>query len=91
MCSNEHSSYNQYYHSKIRKLLLNQQILSKTKFENEQVQPSSMDLFRTKGMAYENHSEDKRTVNSCISEFAMQEIDLSNGYILEKGSVYLIE
>ena len=45
MCSNEHSSYKSVLPSqKIRKLLLNQQIISDTKFENEQVQPSSMDL-----------------------------------------------
>ena len=95
MCSNEHSSYKSVLPSqKIRKLLLNQQILSDTKFENEQVQPSSMDL-RLGPKAWRMRASFlpgiKRTVNSCISEFAMQEIDLSNGYILEKGSVYLIE
>ena len=95
MCSNEHSSYKSVLPSqKIRKLLLNNQIISDTKFENEQVQPSSMDL-RLGPKAWRMRASFlpgiKRTVNSCISEFAMQEIDLSNGYILEKGSVYLIE
>ena len=95
MCSNEHSAFKSVLPSqKIRKLLQNQQILSDTKFENEQIQPSSMDL-RLGPKAWRMRASFlpgiQRTVNSCISEFAMQEIELSKGYILEKGSVYLIE
>ena len=70
MCSNEHSSYKSVLPSqKIRKLLLNQQIISDTKFENEQVQPSSMDL-RLGPKAWRMRASFlpgiKRTVNSCI-------------------------
>ena len=95
MCSNEHTVYKSVLPSqKIRKLLQNQQIVSNANFENEQIQPSSMDL-RLGPKAWRMRASflpgTQRTVNSCISEFAMQEIELSNGYILEKGSVYLIE
>ena len=95
MCSNDHTAYKSVLPSqKIRNLLKNQQIVSNTNFENEQIQPSSMDL-RLGPKAWRMRASFlpgiQRTVNSCISEFAMQEIELSNGYILEKGSVYLIE
>ena len=95
MCSNEHTTYKSVLPSqKLRSLLQNQQIVSNTKIENEQIQPSSMDL-RLGPKAWRMRASFlpgmKRTVSSCISEFAMQEIDLSSGYILEKGSVYLVE
>lgn len=95
MCSNEHTTYKSVLPSqKLRSLLQNQQIVSNTKIENEQIQPSSMDL-RLGPKAWRMRASFlpgmNRTVNSCISEFAMQEIDLSSGYILEKGSVYLVE
>ena len=95
MCSNEHTAHKLVLPSqKIRNLLHSHQIVSNSKFENEQIQPSSMDL-RLGPKAWRMRASFlpgiKRSVSSCISEFAMQEIDLSKGYILEKGSVYLIE
>ena len=78
----------------IRKLILDEAITFETPLEQNQIQPSSIDL-RLSSKAWRMRASFlpgiKRTVNSCISEFAMQEIELSNGYILEKGSVYLIE
>ena len=95
MCSNDHTAHKLVLPSqKIRKLLHSHQIVSNSKFENGQIQPSSMDL-RLGPKAWRMRASFlpgiKRSVSSCISEFAMQEIDLSKGYILEKGSVYLIE
>ncbi len=95
MCSNEHTAHKLVLPSqKIRKLLQSHQIVSNSKFENGQIQPSSMDL-RLGPKAWRMRASFlpgiKRSVSSCISEFAMQEIDLSKGYILEKCSVYLIE
>ena len=63
-------------------------------FEKDQIQPSSIDL-RLGSKAWRMRASflpgTDRKVSSCISEFAMQEIDLSKGYILEKGSVYLVK
>ena len=78
----------------IRGLLHKKQIFSNLNFEKDQIQPSSIDL-RLGSKAWRMRASFlpgiKRKVSSCISEFAMQEIDLSNGYILEKGSVYLVK
>ena len=95
MCSIEHTIDKSVLPSQnIRNLLYNKQIISNSTFENEQIQPSSVDL-RLGSKAWRMRASFlpgvKRTVSSCISEFAMQEIDLSKGYILEKGSVYLVE
>ena len=95
MCSIEHTIDKSVLPSQnIRNLLYNKQIISNSTFENEQIQPSSVDL-RLGSKAWRMRASFlpgvKRTVSSCISEFAMQEIDLSEGYILEKGSVYLVE
>ena len=78
----------------IRELLHKKQIFSNLNFEEDQIQPSSIDL-RLGSKAWRMRASFlpgiKRKVSSCISEFAMQKIDLSNGYILEKGSVYLVK
>ena len=95
MCSKEHAYYKSVLPSQqIRELLHKKQIFSNLNFEKDQIQPSSIDL-RLGSKAWRMRASFlpgiKRKVSSCISEFAMQEIDLSNGYILEKGSVYLVK
>ena len=95
MCSKEHAFNKSVLPSQqIRELLHKKQIFSNLNFEEDQIQPSSIDL-RLGSKAWRMRASFlpgiKRKVNSCISEFAMQEIDLSNGYILEKGSVYLVK
>ena len=78
----------------INSLIINKKINSLLAFEKEQIQPSSLDL-RLGKKAWRMRASflpgKKRTVSSCISEFSMQEINLTEGYILEKGSVYLVE
>ena len=95
MCSKEPVYYKSVLPSQeIRGLLHKKQIFSNLNFEKDQIQPSSIDL-RLGSKAWRMRASFlpgiKRKVSSCISEFAMQEIDLSNGYILEKGSVYLVK
>ena len=78
----------------INSLIINKKINSLLAFEKEQIQPSSLDL-RLGKKAWRMRASflpgKKRTVSSCISEFSMQTINLAKGYILEKGSVYLVE
>ena len=95
MCSKEPVYYKSVLPSQeIRGLLHKKQIFSNLNFEKDQIQPSSIDL-RLGSKAWRMRASFlpgiKRKVSSCISEFAMQEIDLSHGYILEKGSVYLVK
>ena len=95
MCSKEHAFYKSVLPSQnIRELLDKKQIFSNLNFEKDQIQPSSIDL-RLGSKAWRMRASflpgTDRKVSSCISEFAMQEIDLSKGYILEKGSVYLVK
>ena len=95
MCSKEHAFYKSVLPSQnIRELLDKKQIFSSLNFEKDQIQPSSIDL-RLGSKAWRMRASflpgTDRKVSSCISEFAMQEIDLSKGYILEKGSVYLVK
>ena len=95
MCSKEHAFYKLVLPSQdIKELLDKKQIFSNLNFEKDQIQPSSIDL-RLGSKAWRMRASflpgTDRKVSSCISEFAMQEIDLSKGYILEKGSVYLVK
>ena len=95
MSSKEHAFYKSVLPSQdIRELLDKKQIFSNLNFEKDQIQPSSIDL-RLGSKAWRMRASflpgTDRKVSSCISEFAMQEIDLSKGYILEKGSVYLVK
>ena len=95
MCLKEHAYYKSVLPSQgIRELLHKKQIFSNLNFEKDQIQPSSIDL-RLGSKAWRMRASflpgTDRKVSSCISEFAMQEIDLSKGYILEKGSVYLVK
>ncbi len=78
----------------IRKLVSNKAVTSKQPLETGQIQPSSIDL-RLSSKAWRMRASflpgKNRTVKTWIDELAMQEINLSNGYILEKGSVYLVQ
>jgi len=60
----------------------------------EQIQPASLDL-RLSSKAYRIRASflpgRSASVEEKISEFAMHEIDLRNGAVLEKGCVYLIQ
>ena len=95
MCSKEHAFHKLVLPSQgIRDLVHRKQIFSNLNFEKDQIQPSSIDL-RLGSKAWRMRASFlpgmKRKVSSCISEFAMQEIDLSKSCILEKGSVYLVK
>ena len=78
----------------IRKLIKNNVIRSTVSIEPEQIQPSSIDL-RLSARAWRMRASflpgNHRKVKILIDQLSMQEIDLDNGYILEKGSVYLVE
>ena len=80
MCSKEPVYYKSVLPSQeIRGLLHKKQIFSNLNFEKDQIQPSSIDL-RLGSKAWRMRASFlpgiKRKVSSCISEFAMQEIDL---------------
>ena len=78
----------------IRQLILKNYIGSCTPIQPGQIQPSSIDL-RLSARAWRMRASflpgDHRKVKILIDQLSMQEIDLDNGYILEKGSVYLVE
>ena len=78
----------------IRKLVVNKIIGFETPLESGQIQPSSIDL-RLSSRAWRMRASflpgKNRKVEALINQLAMQEIDLSKGYILEKGSVYLVQ
>ncbi len=77
----------------IRKLNYEKVIFSAENIYNDQVQPSSLDL-RLSASAWRMRASflpgENQKVEVRLREYAMQEIDLSNGFILEKGSVYLV-
>ena len=60
----------------------------------EQIQPASLDL-RLGARAWRVRASflagQGRTVSERLSDFEMHQIDLSNGYVLEKGCVYVVE
>ena len=78
----------------IRKLILDEAITFETPLEQNQIQPSSIDL-RLSSKAWRMRASflpgKIQKVGAWIDQLAMQEIDLSQGYILEKGSVYLVQ
>jgi dCTP deaminase len=61
---------------------------------DEQIQPASLDL-RLGARAWRVRASflagQGRTVAERLSDFEMHQIDLSNGYVLEKGCVYVVE
>ncbi len=68
-------------------------ISSALPIESRQIQPASLDL-RLGKRAWRVRasflSGEASTVRKRLSEFAMHEIDLTNGAVLEKGCVYLV-
>ncbi|MDG2355649.1 MAG: 2'-deoxycytidine 5'-triphosphate deaminase [Paracoccaceae bacterium] len=78
----------------IRKLITNRVISSEASLNPMQIQPSSIDL-RLSSRAWRMRASflpgKKRKVKTLIDQLAMQEINLDKGYILEKGSVYLVK
>ncbi|MFL2790279.1 MAG: 2'-deoxycytidine 5'-triphosphate deaminase [Paracoccaceae bacterium] len=78
----------------IRQLILKNYIGSCTPIQPGQIQPSSIDL-RLSARAWRMRASflpgDHRKVKTMIDQLSMQEIDLNRGFILEKGSVYLVQ
>lgn len=74
--------------------LLDQGVISTLKpVDHDQVQPASIDL-RLGSIAYRVRSSflpgKNRTVQQCLSDMAMHEIDLTKGAVLEKSCVYIV-
>ena len=78
----------------IRKLVTSGVITAEAPLNPSQIQPSSIDL-RLSSRAWRMRASflpgNKRKVEALIDQLAMQEINLDEGYILEKGSVYLVK
>lgn len=78
----------------LRDLIAGGQITSEREIPNDQVQPASLDLrlgqrawrVRASFLAGRDH-----TVAQRLEEFAMHEIDLGPGAVLETGCVYVVE
>src|SRR5580765_4886463 len=68
-------------------------IASATPFEDDQVQPASLDL-RLGERAWRVRASflpGRHTVRERIAEVAMPEVDLTGGFVLERGCVYIAE
>jgi dCTP deaminase len=68
-------------------------ITSATPFDDDQVQPASLDL-RLAGRAWRVRASflpGRHTVRERIAEVAMFELDLTKGAVLERGCVYIAE
>ena len=78
----------------IRRLVSNGSIRGIEAIVEEQIQPASLDL-RLSSKAYRIRASflpgRSANVEEKIAEFAMHEIDLQNGAVLEKGCVYLVQ
>lgn len=75
----------------IETLIATGAITSQTAFDSDQVQPASLDL-RLSDVAWRVRASflpGKRKVEDRIQDVAMHAIDLSGGYVLEKGCVYI--
>jgi len=75
----------------IETLIATGAISSQTAFDSDQVQPASLDL-RLSDVAWRVRASflpGKRKVEDRIQDVAMHAIDLSGGYVLEKGCVYI--
>jgi dCTP deaminase len=72
----------------------NHEIFAVEEISDDQIQPASLDL-RLGASAYRIPTSflpgPTSTVQEKIARFAMHRIDLSNGAIFEKGSIYLVE
>ncbi len=77
----------------IRRMLETGEIAVERPVTDDQIQPASLDL-RLGDRAYRVRASflagGERAVADRLSEFAMHEIDLSNGAVLEKGCVYVV-
>jgi dCTP deaminase len=77
----------------IRELVRSHEIQAAAGIEEEQVQPSSLDL-RLGATAYRVKASflpgPRATVRDKIEAFGMHEIDLREGAVLEKGCVYIV-
>ena len=68
-------------------------ITADTPFEDDQVQPASLDL-RLGSRAWRVRASflpGRHTVRERIAEVAMHEVDLTKGFVLERGCVYIAE
>ena len=78
----------------IRRLVSKGSIRAMEAIVEEQIQPASLDL-RLSSKAYRIRASflpgRSANVEEKIAEFAMHEIDLQNGAVLEKGCVYLVQ
>src|SRR5258705_8511142 len=74
-------------------LIANGAISAASPFEDDQVQPASLDL-RLGGKAWRVRASflpGRHTVRQRIAEVAMHEVDLTKGFVLERGCVYIAE
>jgi len=74
-------------------LIANAAITADTPFEDDQVQPASLDL-RLGSRAWRVRASflpGRHTVRERIAEVAMHEVDLTKGFVLERGCVYIAE
>ncbi len=78
----------------IENLVLDRAITFEVPLAPKQIQPSSIDL-RLGSKAWRMQASflpgKAKKVETWIDQLAMQEINLNDGYILEKGSVYLVQ
>ncbi len=77
----------------IEALIAGGAISSATPFDVDQVQPASLDLrLGSRGWRVRaSFLPGKRLVADRIADVSMHSIDLSGGYVLEKGCVYIVE
>lgn len=78
----------------LQTMIANGQITAQPAVIPEQIQPASLDLrlglraWRVRASFLAGHG---RTVAQRLDEFEMHQIDLTNGAVLEKGCVYVVE
>ncbi len=77
----------------IEALIANGAITADTPFEDDQVQPASLDL-RLGSRAWRVRASflpGRHTVRERIAEVSMHEVDLTQSFVLERGCVYIAE
>jgi dCTP deaminase len=77
----------------IEALIANRAITADTPFEDDQVQPASLDL-RLGARAWRVRASflpGRHTVRERIAEVSMHEVDLTRSFVLERGCVYIAE
>ncbi|MCP4327579.1 MAG: 2'-deoxycytidine 5'-triphosphate deaminase [Alphaproteobacteria bacterium] len=77
----------------LRELIRAREILAVPDIADDQIQPASLDL-RLGAVAYRVRSSflpgPERTVEQCVAQFSLHEIDLRQGAVLETGCVYVV-